>query len=236
MTLTHHTATIAAHDGGQFSAHISRPTSNTPVGAIVVIQEIFGVNAVMRGICDTLAKAGYIAICPDLFWRQKPGIQLTDQSEDEWQQAFALYNGFDVDLGIEDLKSTLAHARALEGCTGKAGTIGYCLGGRLAYLMACRSDADCNVSYYGVALDEHLNEASAITTPLLMHVAALDKFVPAAAREKIIATFKDSPLVDVHVYEGVNHAFARVGGEHYDEAAAQLANQRSADFIAQHLG
>lgn len=236
MSITHPALTITAHDGGSFDAYVSMPETDMPVGAIVVIQEIFGVNAVMRNICDQLAQSGYIAICPDIFWRQEAGIQLTDKSDAEWQRAFELYKGFDVALGVEDLKTTLAAARRLDGCNGKVATLGYCLGGRLAYLMACRSAADCNVSYYGVAIDEHLNEAAQIGKPLLMHVAELDKFVPPEAQQKIVATFKNNDHVQVNVYPGVDHAFARTGGAHFDAEAAQLANFRTADFLAVHLG
>lgn len=236
MTIAHPPLTINATDGGSFDAYVSLPDTDMPVGAIVVIQEIFGVNAVMRDICDQLAQAGFIAVCPDLFWRQKPGIQLTDKSEEEWAQAFELYKGFDVGLGVIDLKATVKAVREMDVCTGKVGTLGYCLGGRLAFLMACRSDTDCNVSYYGVALDEHLNEADNIMQPLLMHVAEKDKFVPPAAQQKIVERFRESNLVQVNVYEGQDHAFARVGGEHYDAEAARLANFRTVDFLATYLG
>lgn len=221
------TITIEAHDGGSFSAYVARPAGQGPFPAIVVIQEIFGINAVMRGICDNLAKEGYIAVCPDLFWRQEPDIQLTDKTEADWKRAFELFAGFDVDLGVEDLKSTLVAARTLDGTTGKAGTIGYCLGGKLAFLMATRSDADANVSYYGVGLDEMLGEAGNIHKPLLMHIAEKDKFVPPEAREKIVSTLLNKPGITLHVYQGVDHAFARVGGEHYDAPMAETANDRT---------
>lgn len=236
MTITHPKLTITAPDGGTFDAYVSMPNTDMPAGAVIVIQEIFGVNAVMREICDELARTGYIAVCPDLFWRQEPGIQLTDKSEAEWARAFELYKGFDLGLGIIDLKATLDTVRNMDGCSGKVGTLGYCLGGRLAFLMACRSDADCSVSYYGVAIDENLAESDNIMQPLLMHVAEKDKFVPPAAQQKIIDRFKDSSLVQVNIYEGQDHAFARVGGDHYDAEAARLANTRTADFLATYLG
>ena len=173
---------IKAHDKGSFSAYITYPESDLPAPAVVVIQEIFGVNANMRRICDNISQAGFVAICPDLFWRQKPGVQLTDQSEAEWQQAFQLYQGFDIDLGVEDLKSTLASIRKDKNCTGKVGAMGYCLGGKLAYLMAARSDVDCSVSYYGVGIEDMLDEAKKIKHQLLLHVAEKDKFVPIAAQ------------------------------------------------------
>ncbi len=229
------TITIHAHDGGSFAAYVARPAGAGPHPAVVVIQEIFGVNGVMRGICDNLAKEGYVAVCPDLFWRQEPGIQLTDKTEADWARAFELFNGFNVDLGVEDLKSTLAAARTLEGTNGKAGTIGYCLGGKLAFLMATRSDADANVSYYGVGLDEMLGEAGSITKPLLMHIAEKDKFVPPEAQKKILNTLLNQPGITLHVYQGVDHAFARVGGEHYDAPMAETANDRTRRHLKAHL-
>jgi carboxymethylenebutenolidase len=226
---------INARDGGGFSAYVVKPETDLPAPAVVVIQEIFGVNDVMREICDNLAGAGYIAICPDLFWRQEPGIELTDKTEADWQRAFELFNGFDVDLGIEDLKATLDHIRRDKDCNGRVGTIGYCLGGKLAYLMATRSDADCNVSYYGVGLDELLDEAPQIKKQLLMHMAEKDKFTPMETQQKILGALNKHKNVEIHVYPDVDHAFARVGGQHYDKEAAHKANFRSADFLATHL-
>jgi len=211
---------------GSFGAYLAVPAT-TPAPGLVVAQEIFGVNQVMRDICDWLAGEGYAACCPDIFWRIEPGIQITDQSEAEWQRAFELFGLFDVDKGVDDLKTTLAHLRGRPDCTGKAGSIGYCLGGKLAFLMGTRTDADCNVSYYGVGLDELLGEAGNITKPLLMHVASQDQFLPPEAQEKIKAGLAGHPQVVLHVYDGQDHAFARVGGEHYDAAAAELANGRS---------
>jgi carboxymethylenebutenolidase len=225
---------IKAHDKGAFTAYVAHP-AQAPAPAVVVIQEIFGVNAVMRGICDNLAQAGFLAVCPDLFWRQEPGIQITDKTEAEWQKAFKLYQGFNVDLGIEDLKSTLAYIREQKDCTGKAGTIGYCLGGKLAYLMAARSDADCSVSYYGVGIEAMLEEAPKIKKQLLMHIAEKDKFVPMAAQQKILSALNKHKNIEIHVYPGVDHAFAREGGQHYDKEAANQANARTSDFLATHL-
>jgi carboxymethylenebutenolidase len=226
--------TVSAGDGGSFTAYLAEPAS-TPAPGIVVIQEIFGVNQVMRDLCDWLASAGYVACCPDIFWRIEPGIQLTDQSEAEWQRAFELFTAFDVDKGVEDLKATLAALRSHPAVAGKVGSIGYCLGGKLAFLMATRSDADANVAYYGVGLDELLGEVPNINEPLLMHVASEDQFVPKEAQAKVQAAVADKPQVTLHVYQGNDHAFARQGGEHYDAAAAELANGRTLDFLAAKL-
>ena len=226
--------TIPAGDGGSFSAYLAEPASGAGAG-ILVIQEIFGVNAVMRGITDAFAAQGYFAICPDIFWRQEPGIQITDQTDEEWARAFELFQGFDQDLGLADLKATMAHLRGLPGCTGKVGTSGYCLGGRMVYLMAARSDADCNVSFYGVGLENNLDEAANITKPTMLHIAELDKFVPPEAQDAIRAGLSSHAQITVHTYAGVDHAFARTNGQTYDRAAADLANDRTAAFFKEHL-
>jgi carboxymethylenebutenolidase len=226
--------TITTPDGS-FRAYLAEPHTK-PAGSVVVIQEIFGVNAAMRATCDWLAAMGFIAICPDLFWRIEPGVDISDRTQAEWDKAFALFNAFDQDKGIADLKATLAAARKLPGGNGRAGTIGFCLGGRLAFMMATRSDSDVNVSYYGVGLEGLLGEVAGIKTPLLMHIASEDKFVPKEAQAKIIAGVKANPNITAHVYQGVDHAFARIDGQHHDARAATIANGRTAELLARVLG
>jgi carboxymethylenebutenolidase len=231
---------IRAADGGSFGAYLATPHSTSAGGTgrgsgVVLIQEIFGVNKVMRDLADGFARQGYVVLCPDLFWRQEPGIQITDQSEAEWAKGFALYKGFDEAKGVDDLKSTLAHLRKLPACTGKVGSVGYCLGGKLAYLMATRSDADANVGYYGVGIQDLLGEANSIKKPLMLHVAVKDEFVPPDAQAKIKAGLKDNAHVSLHDYAAQDHAFARVGGQHFDKKAADDANKRTADFFKKHL-
>jgi carboxymethylenebutenolidase len=228
--------TIEAADGsGSFSAYVAKPASGGKHPAIIVIQEIFGVNKVMQGTCDRLAAEGYLAVCPDLFWRQEPGIQITDQSEEEWKRAFELYKGFDVEKGIEDLKVTLESLRSNPECDGKVGTVGFCLGGKLAFLMATRSSADANVSYYGVGLDELLGEAANIKKPLLMHIAEKDGFVPPEAQAKIKEALQGNALVEMNTYEGLDHAFTRLGGKNYNAQATVLAHNRTGAFFAKAL-
>ncbi len=227
--------TIRAADGGSFSAYLATPKSGKGPG-IVLIQEIFGVNKVMRDLADGFAAQGYTVMCPDLFWRQEPGVQITDKSEAEWKKAFQLMQGFNTDKGIDDLKATLATLRKHQACTGKVGSIGYCLGGKLAFLMATRSDSDANVGYYGVGLQDSLGEAKNIKKPLLLHIAEKDQFVPPEAQKKVIEALKGNKLVIIYTYPGADHAFARIGGQHYDKKAADLANQRTAEFLKKHLG
>jgi carboxymethylenebutenolidase len=227
--------TIRAADGGSFSAYLATPKSGKGPG-ILLIQEIFGVNKVMRDLADGYAAQGYTVMCPDIFWRQEPGIQITDKSEAEWKKAFQLFQGFNVDNGVDDLKSTLAALRKHPACTGKAGAVGYCLGGKLAYLMATRSDSDASVGYYPVGVADLVGEAKSIKKPLLLHVANKDQFVPPDAQGKVKAALKDNSHVTLDDYPNCDHAFARVGGQHYDKQAADQANQRTADFFKKNLG
>ena len=224
----------AADGGGSFAAHVARPRS-TPAGAVVVIQEIFGVNEAMRAAAVEIAGLGFIAVVPDLFWRLQPGIDLTDKSDAEWQQAMGYFKAFDQDKGVDDLRATLAAARALPGCNGRAGTLGYCLGGRLAMVMATRSDADVNVSYYGVGLDDLLPELPQIRAPLLLHIAGADAFFPAEGRARVLEAVRGHPSIQAWEYAGADHAFARVGGAHYEALPATIANGRTAGALASAL-
>jgi carboxymethylenebutenolidase len=228
------TTTITTSDGS-FSAYVARP-AKAKAPAVVVIQEIFGVNAVMREITDGLAAQGYLAICPDLFWRIEPGVDITDKSEAEWKKAFELFNAFDADKGAEDIAATIDAIRADPGCTGKVGSVGFCLGGKMAFLTAARTDCDASVSYYGVGIEGLTGEAEKIQRPLMLHIAEEDQFVPKPAQEIIVQALKNHPQVTIHTYAGRDHAFARPGGEHYDEADAKLAGGRTLTFFSEHLG
>ena len=221
--------TIKTPDG-DFSAYVARPAA-TKAPAVVVIQEIFGVNAVMRKTTDWLASQGYLAICPDLFWRIEPGIDITDKSKAEWDRAFELFGLFNAETGVADIAATIDAIRADAGCNGKVGAVGYCLGGKMAYLTAARTDADACVSYYGVGIDALTGEAAKIRTPLLMHVAGEDGFVPKEAQAAIHAALDGNPLITIHDYPGRDHAFARHGGEHYDATDAGKANDRTLAFF-----
>jgi carboxymethylenebutenolidase len=219
---------------GSFSSYLALPWSQ-PAPAIVVIQEIFGINEDMRTTCDRLASSGYMAICPDLYWRMEPNVSLTDKTPEEWDKAMRLLDAFDAEAGVRDLAATIDATRQLPGESGAVGVVGYCLGGRLAYLVAARTDASACVSYYGVGIDNHLDEKAKIRKPLLMHIAEQDEFVPAAARQTIASALHDLPDVEIYTYPGCNHAFARNNGVHYNAAAAELANSRTADFVRRHL-
>jgi len=219
---------------GVFQAYVARPAA-AKAPAVVVIQEIFGVNQVMRDITDGLAAQGYLAICPDLFWRIEPGIDITDQSEAEWKRAFELFNAFDVEAGVKDIQATITVIRADPQSNDKVGAVGFCLGGLLAFLTATETDADASVAYYGVGIENRLDEATKLTRPLMLHVAEEDGFVPKPAQAMIAAALKNHPQVELFSYPGRDHAFARVGGEHYDAADAAKAGERTLAFFERTL-
>ena len=225
-----------AAQGGSFSAYVARPAAPR-APTVVVIQEIFGVNAVMREVCDQLAShCGYLAVCPDLFWRLEPGVDITDQSQAEWDKALDLMGRFDVDQGVEDIAATIDQLRADPACNGKVGAVGYCLGGRLAFLTATRTGCDASVGYYGVGIENYLAEVERLANPLMLHIAEEDGFVPKDAQKRIVSALKDDPQVVLHRYPGRDHAFARPGGAHFHQADAGLANDRTVAFFKKHLG
>jgi carboxymethylenebutenolidase len=227
-------ATIPSHyDAHSFKAYVVRP-EGPPKAAIVVIQEIFGVNPGIRAKCDLLAKQGYLAVAPDLFWSLGDDIQLDPDVPDELQQAFDYFGRFDPDEGIKDIESTIKWARAETGGK-KVGAVGYCLGGKLGFMTAARTDADASVGYYAVGVPDMLREAHAIANPLMLHIPTADGFVDAAAQHAIHAGLDDHPKVTLHDYEGLDHGFATQFGNRRDEAGAQLADARTDAFFAEHL-
>jgi carboxymethylenebutenolidase len=225
--------TITGPDGA-FGGYLAAPAAGRGPG-IVIIQEIFGVNGFVRAVADSYAARGYFALAPDLFWRIEPNVQLTDKTEAEWKQAFELMNKFNADTGIADIQATIAQLRRMAGSNGKVGAVGYCLGGMLAYLTAARTDCDASVGYYGVNIQNLLGEAKTIRKPLLLHIAEKDQYVSPEAQKQIVDGLKPYPLVTIHTYPAMDHAFARTGGEHFDQANAELANGRTATFFRQHL-
>ena len=225
---------VTARDGsGSFGGYLAVPASGRGP-AIVVVQEIFGVNAGIRAMCDDWAAQGFVAFAPDLFWRIEPRIELTDRSEPEMQRAFELYGMFDVDKGIEDIEASIRAVRARPECAGKVGVVGFCLGGLLAYLSATRTDSDATVGYYGVGIQDRLGEGHAIANPLMLHIARQDKFVPPEAQARIREELGGNRHVTLHDYDA-DHAFARVDGTGRVEACASEANARTLDFFRQHL-
>ena len=225
--------TLKGQDG-TFEAYVARPGAS-PAPSVVVLQELFGVNADIRKTCDELAELGFIAVAPDLFWRQEPGVDLDVRSEPDWRHGLRLYQAYDRDAGVRDVEATVAGAARLPGCTGKVAVLGYCLGALMTFLTAVRSDVDAAIAYHGGDSEKYLGEVDALHAPLLMHLGEEDEFISKAAQAEIKAALARKPNATVYSYPGQRHAFSRHNGAHYNAAAAALANSRTHDFLNRQL-
>lgn len=224
---------ITSLDEQQFKAWVAKPKGEAKA-AIIVIQEIFGVNPGIKQKCAKWAEQGYLAVAPDLFWRMEDDVNLDPDVESEFQHALDLFGKFDQDMGVKDLQATINHARALVG-GGKVGVTGYCLGGRLAFMCATRTDSDASVGYYGVGLDNLLGEKDAIANPVMLHIPTADGFVPPETQKAMHDGLDGHDKVTLHDYEGLDHGFATETGSRRDDAAANLADGRTAEFFAKYL-
>ena len=226
---------ITAGDGsGMFNAYQARPARGSGPG-MVVIQEIFGLNDYVRRTADQFAEEGYVVLAPDLFWRIEPGIDLGYTPAD-FQRAFELFAAFDVDKGIDDIAATIDALRGRDDQVGGVGCVGFCLGGKLAYLTAARTDVDCAVAYYGVGMDAHVDEAANVSVPIVFHMAELDGYAPLEQREALVAAFDGNPNATFYVYQGQDHAFAREEGEHYDKPSTLMAYGRTMEHFHRTIG
>ncbi|PZW97945.1 carboxymethylenebutenolidase [Pseudomonas sp. 478] len=227
---------VPVASGGHFQAYLATSVDSRGPG-VVLCQEIFGVNQAMREVADLLAEEGYTVLVPDLYWRQEPGVEL-GYTEADFGRAYELYQGFDEALGIDDIRASLNALQSLPQCKpGDLGVVGYCLGGKLAYLAACRlPEVACAVGYYGVGIENALPEAESLQGRLVLHMAEQDQFCPAEARSAIQKVLNDKPGVELYVYPGVDHAFARPNGHHYHKPSALLAHERTVAALRRVLG
>jgi carboxymethylenebutenolidase len=225
--------TIEGRDGA-FDAYVARPKA-LPAPAVVVLQELFGVNADIRKTCDELAEQGFVAVAPDLFWRQEPGVDLSVTSEADWQRGLRLYQAYDRDAGARDVKDAADVVAKLPECAGKVAVLGFCLGALMTYLTAARYGVDAAVAYHGGDTEKYLDEIGGLNAPLLMHLAEEDEFISKAAQAEIKAALAKKPDATVYSYPGQRHAFSRHNGLHYNAAAAALANARTSEFLNQQL-
>lgn len=226
---------IRSEAGRDFSGYLATPASGRGPG-LLVFHAIFGVNKVVRAVADGWAAKGFVTLAPDMFWRQEPGVQLDERRQEDWPKGMALFGNFDAQASFADLGAALEKLRALPGCDGRAACVGYCFGGRMAYFMAARDDVAAAVSYYGTAVEKHLDLAPQVKRPLMLHLAGQDRFIPPPAQQATKQALAGNPRVVIHDYPGLDHAFARVGAPSFNAEAAALANERTEEFLRRHLG
>jgi carboxymethylenebutenolidase len=219
---------------GAMSAYVAIP-DRTPAGAIIAIMEIWGVNDTMRYHAREFAEAGYVCLVPDLFWRQEPDVELSDGNSADIAKAFDLYYDFDYDLSIRDMEDIRNYLKTLPECNGKIGAVGYCLGGKLCYLMCCRTEIDCAVAYYGTYIEHNIREAPKLHRPFMLHMAMKDRWVQAEVNDLLMRRLSPNQLVEIHQYPAADHAFARHGGKTYSKPEADRSLALSLDFFKKHL-
>jgi len=222
---------IPSSDGGEFSGYVALPRKGKGPG-IIVIQEIFGANASMRAVCDHLASRQFTALCPDLFWRTEPGIELP---ETEIEKARAIRMKTDDNKASDDAAAAMDFLRKHETSTGHVGVIGFCWGGLISYLTATRHKPDAAVSYYGVGIDKRLDLAKNLSCPMMFHYAGQDAFAGPEVAAQVREAVKDNPRAAVWEYPAAGHAFARPGGAHYHHPSADMADMRTVSFFVEHL-
>lgn len=229
-----HEIEIASRDGKAFAAYLAVP-ARPPAAGIVLLPEVFNTNPHIRSVCDGYAEDGFVVLAPDVYWRQEPGAYLAYTDEGR-AKAQALRARLDTDQFAMDLEDTIAALGARAECTGKVGVMGFCLGGKFTYLSSVRHRIGAAVSYYGVQIDQHLDEAKNLECPLLMHFAEDDPHVPPATVEAIRQRLAGSGKIELHVYPGTVHGFNRYGYPPHHEAQAAIARKRTLEHFRRHLG
>lgn len=227
------TISITSHDGQQFDAYLSLPPTGHGPG-LVIIQEIWGVNEHIKAVADQYAMDGYVVLAPDVFWRQEANVDLK-YDETDTPKAFQLMTNLDEAHAVADLVSTANALRARPEVTGKLGSIGFCMGGRLSYQLAASGAVDAAVCYYGGGIQNQLDKAPAVKCPILFHYAALDGYIPATAVADVKKAFAGRANAQFHVYEGVDHGFNCWGRPMYQQRAAALARGRTLAWLSEQL-
>ena len=215
---------LTAADGHAFAAYEKTPSSGIVRGGLVVVQEIFGVNAHIRRVADGYAEAGYRVIAPAIFDRAERGVEL-GYDKDQFARGIALMSGIGLDRMVLDIAAAVAALQS----SGKVGVVGYCLGGSLAWLSAAKVDGlACAVGYYGGAIAKHLDARPRV--PVMLHFGEEDPSIPPEDVEKIRAA-ADPALVQIFTYPEAGHAFNRDGTERFHGEAARVARDRTIAFL-----
>jgi len=234
-TATHYER-IAAHDGGEFDAYCALPDAGHGPG-VLLFQEAFGVNDNMRRLAELFAADGFVTLVPDMFWRIEPHFERQDESG--LPDAMVMVQQLDREAVISDISAAHAHLLAMSESTAKLGTVGFCLGGALAFACAATSRVDgrgpdAAVCYYGSGINELIGLAPAIECPTMYHYGKHDEYIPpenVAEVERAVAR----PGVELHLYDA-GHAFSNWDApSFYQEEAANAAWARTLAFFHRHL-
>lgn len=213
-----------------FGAYLALPKGGKGPG-IVIVQEIFGVNAHIRDVVEQYALDGYVAIAPDIFWRTQPRVELGYVGADR-DKGIELLQKTDPKLAAQDVGATAAVLRQLPECTGKVAAIGYCFGGRIAYLAAADGTVDAAVAYYGGGIQNALDVAGKVTVPIQFHYAELDHAIPPDAVNNVKAAFAGRSNAEFHLYPNAEHGFNCTARSSYNQHASALAHGRTLTFVA----
>ncbi|RQS73439.1 dienelactone hydrolase family protein [Burkholderia sp. Bp8963] len=216
-----------------FGGYLALPRRGTGP-AVIIIQEIFGVNAHIRAVADQYAADGYVALAPDVFWRTQPRVELTYEGADR-DKGIELMKKTDVKLAVADIAAAADALRARAEVAGKVAAIGYCFGGQLAYRAAATGKIDAAVAYYGGGIQNALDIAGQVTQPILFHYAENDHAIPPEAVDQVKAAFAGRDNAAFHLYPGAEHGFNCTDRASYNQRAAALAHGRTLTFLAEHL-
>ena len=230
--------TISMSDGTAVEAYVAEPSDGRPERrpglGLVILSEIYNANHWVRSVADGYAREGFVCLAPDLYWRQRPG-QYLDYTQEGQKVARELGHAMDLDAFTADMADYARCVSALSQCSGRIGTVGFCLGGKLAFLAAARGLVDAAVGYYAVQLDQFLDEAANLARPLMLHFAQLDEHVPQETVVLVKQALAAHTQVAIHDYDGTDHGFNRFGYPPYHPQAAAVALERSLAFLRTHL-
>lgn len=233
MSLTTRWIEIDAGSGERYDGYLALPRAGKGPG-VIIVQEIFGVNAHIRSVAEQYALAGYVALAPDIFWRSERRVELGYEGADR-DKALALLKAIDVEKTVADLGAAANTLRALPEAAGKIGAVGFCFGGQLAYLMAARGAVDAAVAYYGGGIQNKLDEADKMRAPILFHYAEHDHSIPQTAVAQVKQRFAGRTNAHFHDYPGVEHGFNCSDRSAYNQHASALAHGRTLEFLSSNL-
>ncbi len=219
---------------GTFDGYLALPRRTLKAGdkspAVLIIQEIFGVNAHIRSIADQYALDGYVALAPDLFWRTQPRVELSYEGADR-EKGIELMKKTNVELAAADIGAAASVLRGRSETGDKVAAIGFCFGGLLAYLASARGTLDVAVSYYGGGIQQRLEVADKVTQPILFHYAEQDQGIPPEAVEQVKERFAERSNAEFYQYRNAEHGFNCSERSSYNQRAAALAHGRTLIFL-----